>query len=158
RNPKQTPNPKSQGPKPRTWRFRPLEFGTLNFLRISDFEFRISEAAVSRQKPPVHRLSELTDGQLADFFALLAEPSEAPPRDGHPSYPCRFRALRRTVTYMAWADGRHFEECETKWQEGRFYKVRATYGQHERYGPQIDVVAVREVTEEDRADGFDPAE
>ena len=37
-------------------------------------------------------------------------------------------------------------------------RVRATYGQHDRYGPQIDVVALRDVTEEDRADGFDPAE
>jgi 3'-5' exoribonuclease len=32
------------------------------------------------------------------------------------------------------------------------------YRSHERYGPQIDVVAIREVSDEDRADGFDPAE
>ena len=51
---------------------------------------------------------------------------------GKPFYACRFRDLRRTVTYMAWADGKHFEDCETKWHEGRFYKLRATYGQHER--------------------------
>jgi 3'-5' exoribonuclease len=32
------------------------------------------------------------------------------------------------------------------------------YGLHERYGPQIDLVAIRPATEEDQADGFDPAE
>ncbi len=113
---------------------------------------------MSRQKPPIHRLSELSEGQLADFFALLAERSRGATRDGKPFYTCRFRDLRRTVTYMAWADGKHFAECEASWHEGRFYKVRATFGQHERYGSQIDIVAIREVSEDDRADGFDPAE
>jgi 3'-5' exoribonuclease len=113
---------------------------------------------VGKAKPPIHRLSELTEGQLGDFFALLAERSRGATREGKPFYTCRFRDLRRSVTYMAWADGKHFAECEANWHEGRFYKVRATYGQHERYGPQIDILAIREASEEDRADGFDPAE
>jgi 3'-5' exoribonuclease len=113
---------------------------------------------VIKAKPPVNRLSELAEGQLGDFFALLAERSRGATREGKPFYTCRFRDLRRTVTYMAWADGKHFAECEANWHEGHFYKVRATYGQHERYGPQIDILAIREVSEEDRANGFDPAE
>jgi 3'-5' exoribonuclease len=113
---------------------------------------------VTKVKPPVQRLSELTEGQLADFFALLVERSKGATRDGKPFFTCRFRDLRRTVTYMVWGDGKHFADCEAKWREGCFYKLRATYGQHERYGPQIDVVAIREVSDEDRADGFDPAE
>ena len=48
---------------------------------------------MSRQKPPVHRLSELTDGQLADFFALLAERSRGATRDGKPFYPKRITSL-----------------------------------------------------------------
>jgi 3'-5' exoribonuclease len=94
---------------------------------------------MARAKPPVQRLGELEPGQLADFFALLAERSRGATREGKPFYTCRFRDLRRTVTYMAWADGKLFEECESKWEEGRFYKLRATYGQHERYGPQIEI-------------------
>jgi 3'-5' exoribonuclease len=113
---------------------------------------------VGKPKPPVHRLSELAEGQLADFFALLIERTRGATREGKPYYLCRFRDLRRTVSHMAWGDGKHFADCEAKWQEGRFYKLRATYGVHERYGPQIDIAAIRDVSEEDRADGFDPAE
>jgi len=113
---------------------------------------------VSKAKPPILRLSELTDGQLADVFALLVERTRSATRDGKPFYTCRFRDLRRTVSYMAWADGRHFADCEAKWHDGHFYKLRVTFGHHERYGPQIDVLAIREVSEEDRADGFDPSE
>ena len=41
---------------------------------------------MARTKPPLLRLSELTPGQVADFFALLepgapAEPGEAAPID-----------------------------------------------------------------------------
>jgi 3'-5' exoribonuclease len=59
---------------------------------------------------------------------------------------------------MVWADGPWFEACEREWQAGRFYKVRATYGDNERYGPQIDLQMIRPVTDDDQADGFNPAD
>jgi 3'-5' exoribonuclease len=109
-----------------------------------------------RTKPPLVRLSELTQGQSADFFALLAERSKGATREGKPFYTCRFRDARRTATYMAWADAPHFAACERDWVPGQFFKVRGVYGEHERYGPQIDVEIIRPVTDADRADGFDP--
>jgi 3'-5' exoribonuclease len=58
---------------------------------------------------------------------------------------------------MVWQDSPRFEECERDWQVGGFYKLRAVYGEHERYGPQlIEVSAIRPVNDEDRAAGFDP--
>jgi hypothetical protein len=48
---------------------------------------------VGKAKPPVHRLCELTDGQLADFFALLAERSRGATRDGKPFYPKRITSV-----------------------------------------------------------------
>jgi 3'-5' exoribonuclease len=112
---------------------------------------------MSRAKPPVVRLSELTPGQSGDFFALLAERTRGATREGKPYYACRFRDRLRTVTLMVWADGPWFEACERDWREGTFYKLRADYGESERYGPQIDVHNIRPVSEDDRADGFDPA-
>src|SRR5947207_8191370 len=112
---------------------------------------------MSRTKPPVLRLSELAAGQSGDFFALLADKSRGTTRDGKLFYSCRFRDNRRAVTFMAWVDGPWFAPCERDWQAGHFYKLRATYGEHERYGPQLtELVNIRPVTDADRADGFDP--
>ena len=65
-----------------------------------------------------------------------------------------FEASEITV----WLDGGWYEECERNWRDGQFYKIRGTYGEHERYGPQFDLQVLREVTDADRAEGFDPAD
>ncbi len=109
---------------------------------------------MTRSKPPLVRLRDLAPGQFADFFALLAERAKNATREGKPYYTCRFRDARRTVTFMVWADGGWYDACERDWQEGQFYKIRGTYGEHERYGPQIDIQNLRPVTESDQADGF----
>jgi 3'-5' exoribonuclease len=115
---------------------------------------------MSAPRPPLSRLSELTPGQKADFFALLAEKTRGATSDGKPYWKCRFRDARRAVTFMAWGDegNRWFVACEDDWQVGQFYKLRATYTQHERYGPQVELHNIRLVTEADRADGFDESQ
>jgi 3'-5' exoribonuclease len=114
---------------------------------------------MSRPKPIHSRLSDLEPGQYADFFALLAEKARALTREGKAYYACRFRDARRTVSFMAWADGGWFEECERTWQVGHFYKLRAVYDEHERFGPQlVDLQQIRQATDADRSDGFDPAQ
>src|SRR5437899_809525 len=100
---------------------------------------------MARSKPTLARLHELTPGQFADFFALLAERTKSATRDGKPFFTCRFRDRRRIVSCMVWADGGRFEECEKTWQEGQFYKVRAKYTEHERYGPQIEIDQIRPI-------------
>jgi 3'-5' exoribonuclease len=117
-----------------------------------------AECAVSRPKPILARLSELTSGQFADFFALLAEKAKGLTREGKPYYTCRFRDLKRTVTFMVWADGPWFEECEKEWREGGLYKLRATYGESERYGPQLELQNLRAATKEDQAEGLNPGD
>jgi 3'-5' exoribonuclease len=113
---------------------------------------------MARAKPPLTRLSELTPGQSADFFALLVERHKGTTREGKPFYLCRFRDARRTVGFMAWADGAWYQACEGEWREGQFYKIRGMYGEHERYGPQIDIHNIRPVREDDAADGFTVAD
>jgi 3'-5' exoribonuclease len=109
---------------------------------------------MSRTKPQVVRLSESVPGQIADFFALLAERHKGATRDGKPYYTCRFRDSRRTVTYMAWADGPLYGACEREWREGQFYKIRGLYAENERYGPQIEIQMIRPVQEPDSLEGF----
>jgi 3'-5' exoribonuclease len=113
---------------------------------------------MARTKPNLLRLCEMTPAQFGDFFALLAERTRSETREGKPYYTCRFRDAHRTVTFMVWADGPWFETCERDWQQGQFYKVRGTYADHERFGPQIDVQNIRPVADADHAEGFDPAE
>jgi 3'-5' exoribonuclease len=113
---------------------------------------------MTRNKPPLVRLCELKSGESGDFFVYLAERHRGATRDGKPFYTCRFRDGGRTATVMVWQDGGRFEECETRWQEGGFFKIRGTLQDNERYGPQIDIQQIRPVQEEDRADGFDPGE
>jgi 3'-5' exoribonuclease len=100
----------------------------------------------------------LTPGQFADFFTLLAERTKSTTREGKPFYNCRFRDARRVVSFMAWADSPWYEPCERDWKEGQFYKIRGVYGEHEKYGGQIEIHNIRPVVAEDQADGFDPAE
>jgi 3'-5' exoribonuclease len=102
------------------------------------------------------RLRDLTPGQAGDFFALLVERSKGATRDGKPFYTCRFRDAGRTATFMVWGDSAWFEPCDREWQEGRFFKIRGSYAEHERYGPQLDVQNLRPVHDSDQADGFEP--
>lgn len=110
---------------------------------------------MSAPKPLLERLNDLTSGQRADFFALLVERKRGITREGRPYYHCRFRDARRAVSFMAWVDDRWFVPCENDWREGHFYKLRAIYVEHERYGPQIDLHNIRPICEADRHDGFD---
>ena len=110
--------------------------------------------AKSGPKPTLTRLSELRSEQLADFFALLAERTKGTTRDGKPFYICRFRDMKRSATWMVWADSDRFDECDQNWQPGQFFKIRATYGTHDKYGPQIDVHNIRAVTPADHEAGF----
>jgi 3'-5' exoribonuclease len=111
---------------------------------------------VSKPKPPLVHLCELTPGQSGDFFVLLAEKVRGARRDGKPFYTCRFRDNGRTATFMVWSDGPWFEGCEKDWQEGQFYKIRGAYEEHPTYGPQIDVTNIRPVTAHDQNEGFNP--
>jgi 3'-5' exoribonuclease len=113
---------------------------------------------MARSNSLLCRLSEMQPGQLGDFFALLSDRSKNVTRDGKPFYSCKFRNARRTVSAVFWSDSERFPECERDWQPGMFFKVRATFGEHKQYGPQIDIHNIRIVNEQDRADGFNEAD
>jgi 3'-5' exoribonuclease len=113
---------------------------------------------MSKPLSPVIRLSDLKPGDRGTFFALLADRVRGTTQTNKPFYTCRFKDLRRTATYMVWADGPHFDVCDTEWQPGQYFKIRGVFNEHDRYGPQIDVEQVRPVQDRDATDGFNPAD
>jgi len=111
---------------------------------------------VARPRPPLLPLHELTPDQLADCFAVLLEKTRGLTQQAKPFYTCRFADRRRTVTSMIWADTDLFVPCERDWKTHHFYKIRGTFQQHEKYGPQLEIAQIRPVKPEDAADGFAP--
>ena len=108
-------------------------------------------------KPKITPLHQLEVGTLADAFALLCDKQRQTTRDGKPFFQCKFRDRQRTVTTPIWADSPHFAACET-WTVGDYFKLRATYFDHEKYGPQIEIAQVRPVNDKDADDGFQPSD
>lgn len=113
---------------------------------------------MAAKKLPLTRLSSLQPGETGDFFAQLSERLRGQTRDGKPYFTCRFRDSRRTATAMIWYDGGWFESCLNEWREGQCFKLRAAYGEHERYGPQLEIQQIRPVQPDDEENGFDPTE
>ncbi len=110
---------------------------------------------MAREKPIPAKLHELRPGPPpADIFALLADKQLVTAR-GRTFYRCKFRDLRRVVECAVWNDAPLFNDCERVWTLGTIYKLRVLYSEHERYGPVIDVIAIRESTPED---GLNPAD
>ncbi len=100
-------------------------------------------------------LHELTEGQEADFFALLAEKQILTTRDKKPYFRVTFRDAKRDVSFPIWNDAPLAADCRDKWQAGQYFKLRATL-RETNYGPQLDIARIRLADETDAADGFDP--
>lgn len=106
------------------------------------------------KKPVLAKLSELQPGNYVDCFVQLAEKSRGNTRDGKPFVTCKYRDARRTVGAVPiWEDSPLFEQAQ-EWHVGQFFKVRATFTEHDKYGPQLDIEQIRLVEDRDRADGF----
>jgi 3'-5' exoribonuclease len=108
------------------------------------------------EKPPSFAvLSDLHTGQEADLFLLLAHKDEAKTRDGKSYCRVTFRDAGKQLTFPIWNDSPWADACRDQWRPGVFYKVRAVY-RDTNFGPQLDIRKIRETTDDDRAEGFDP--
>jgi 3'-5' exoribonuclease len=111
---------------------------------------------MSPKSMPIVALSEMVPGEEADLFALLTSKEELTTRDGKPYFKVGFRDARREVSFPIWSDSPWAAECRTSWTPGVFYKLRAVY-RETSYGPQLEIRKIRETTDTDAADGFDPS-
>jgi 3'-5' exoribonuclease len=110
---------------------------------------------MSRAKPIAAALSDLEPGQYADFYALLVERTKESTRDGKAFLVFKFRDARRIASVTVWSDAENFDEIAAEWEVGRCYKLRGTYSES-KYGPQIHLLQIRPVNDDDHANGFDP--
>ena len=110
---------------------------------------------MAKAKPVVVPLHKLEPGPPpADCFALLVEKTSGLTAAGKPFFNCKFRDAKRTVGTMIWGDAELYADCAADWTVGGFYKLRAIFEIHEKYGPQIIVMQIRAVREADKEDGF----
>lgn len=107
------------------------------------------------QRVPLVPLCELPTDQECDTFGLLSRKEEATTREGKPYWMVTFRDARMEFTFPVWCDSQLAQDCRTRWTVGCFYKIRAVR-RDTRYGPQLEIRRIREVTEQDRETGFDP--
>ncbi len=101
-------------------------------------------------------LSEMTAGQEADIFVLLAAKEALTTRDNKPYCKVTFRDHAREVKFPIWNDSAWGSECRESWQPGTFFKMRAIF-RETSYGPQLEIRKIRPVVEADALDGFSPA-
>ncbi len=110
---------------------------------------------MSRRTTNQAPLSDLEPGQEADFFALLSRKEELRTREGKPYFKVAFRDQRREVSFPIWHDTAWADECRRQWQPGVVYKLRAIY-RETSYGPQLEIMRIREAGPADAGDGYDP--
>ena len=102
--------------------------------------------------PPL-KLSEMAVNQSGDVYALLDKRTQATTKDGKPYFRVEFRDAVRTVTVMVWHGTPHFADCESKWEEGVFYKLRGRYFENQ-YGPNLELDRIRAIDQTDTEAGF----
>jgi len=105
---------------------------------------------------PVVNLSEMVPDQEADVFALMTSKEELTTKTGKPYFKVGFRDRDREVSFPIWDNSPWAVDCRDAWTPGAFYKLRAVY-RETNFGPQLDIRKIREATDADAADGFDPA-
>jgi 3'-5' exoribonuclease len=101
------------------------------------------------------KLADMSPGDVGECFLLLAGKERRTTRDGKPYYRLTFRDDGRTVAVMVWNDSAFFEDCDTSWKKGEFFRASARFCET-KYGPQLELDQIRRVVEDDAADGFDP--
>jgi 3'-5' exoribonuclease len=104
---------------------------------------------------PIVRLSEMEPDEEGDLFVLMTAKEELHTREGKPYFRVGFRDAEREVSFPVWDNSPLAADCREQWTPGLFYKVRAVY-RVSNYGPQLEIRRIRETTESDAADGFDP--
>ena len=99
------------------------------------------------------RLSDLEDGQEAEFFAALVKTDRGTDKHGNPYYKCHFRDKRATRVAPIWSSD-PLLPFVSDWPPFASFRIRAK-AEDSKFGPQIKIVECREVIPEDTLDGYD---
>jgi 3'-5' exoribonuclease len=105
-------------------------------------------------EPVVIKLSDLVNDQEAVCYAALVRKTKGMTKSNQPYMRCVFRDSRTTVEAPLWSDNRFLKEAE-KWVEGAPYRLEVRGKYDQRYGMQVELLAIRPATDDDAARGFD---
>lgn len=103
----------------------------------------------------VQKLSQWPDGEVADAFVLFTAREQMLTRDKKPYWRVTFRDDTREVSFPIWENSPLAIDCREIWIPGKYYKIRAMLRQT-KFGPNLEIQRIREATEADIPDGFDP--
>jgi 3'-5' exoribonuclease len=109
---------------------------------------------MARDGDDVVKLSDLVDGQEAVCFVALVKKTRGMTKANKPFLKCVFRDKRTQVESALWHDSPFFKEADL-WAEGQAYRLRVHTRYDVRYGMQLDLLAIRPVSDQDVADGFE---
>lgn len=99
------------------------------------------------------RISELTNGQEAECFAVLASKLRGTPNTMQPKFKCKFRDKLIALDAPVWTSSPIAIEAE-EWREGLAYRLHVRAKRNERFGLQLEILSIRLAGEADEADGF----
>lgn len=131
------------------------EGGTVISPQITQQIPPISSQPVCQPKKPLSILSlaQLKSDELGDCFVQLVSREKRTTKTGKPFFKVHFRDSQTTLVSTIWSDSFLFYDCENKWQDGSFYKIRARVATT-KYGPNLVIEQIRIVTPADKEDGF----
>lgn len=102
----------------------------------------------------IQKLSALQEGQDADVFVKFVAREQLLAKNGKPYCRVTFRDETREISFPIWENAPMFE-VSASWVSGTNYKIRATYTETQ-FGPNLNIKRIREATENDIPDGYDP--
>ena len=98
-------------------------------------------------------LSDLVDGQEAEFFAALVKTEAGTDKHGNPFAKCHFRDKRTALVAPFWSSNPLLSFAK-EWKVGEGYRLRAKAELNPRYGLQLNVLTIQVAGPDDVEDGY----
>ncbi|MDO4574548.1 MAG: HD domain-containing protein [Planctomycetia bacterium] len=100
------------------------------------------------------KLAQFQNGTMGDVFLLFVSREQMLTSTKKNYWRVAFRDETREVSFPIWENSPQFEACRN-WTPGKFYKIRGTF-HLSKFGPQLEIHQIRETTDADREQGFQP--
>lgn len=105
------------------------------------------------KQPTIGTLASLNHSTPIDCFVQLVSRERRLTKEGNPFFKATFRDSRQSTHAVLWNESPLFKDCEKNWKIGKYYKIRGLI-RNTNYGSQLEILRIREVTPDDKADGF----
>jgi 3'-5' exoribonuclease len=103
-------------------------------------------------KIPRIALSDIADGQTAEFFAAIGSMEQRTASNGKPFYYLELNDRKRRIAARVWSNSPIYETCERQWKVGCHLLVHAKHDG--KFG--LTILTARLICKDDAIDGYDP--